>query len=124
MNRIPPPTFDDGASLHALANNPDVGSYPNLLPVLTAIQAGYAQYADVSGNAHFVAPVPLDEAQEDFLRGHYASPPLDLIHIDGTPRLSDVWIDAQWHVGSCVAQARTCCFCGFLFEFSAGVQVQ
>lgn len=81
MNKIPRPTFNDTAALHALAHNPDVRSHPNLLPVLAAVQAGYVQYVAANGNAHLVTPVPIGQAQADFLRGHYASPPQDLIHI-------------------------------------------
>lgn len=81
MNKLPRPTFDDNMALEHLANNPRVGSYPNLQSIVAAIQEGYTQYAAARGNAFNVANVPVTPSVGDFLKAHYKAPPSDLEHI-------------------------------------------
>lgn len=89
MNKLNLPAFfNDQTAIQALANNHLLKSYPALLPHLAAIQAGYAQYVAVGGDAKAVLPVALPESVKVFLRGHYASPPkaidyIDKIRLDG-----------------------------------------
>jgi hypothetical protein len=78
MNCVPIPEVDDPAALTAVAHNAQVKSYPQLLPVLPALIAGYAQYEAVSGDARLVQPVGLTDLQKEFIRNHYKSPPTAL----------------------------------------------
>lgn len=91
MNRLPRPDFfDDHAALEALSQNVRVGSHPHLLPHVAQLRAGYEQYFAVNGDATRIQPVQIPAQIEDYLRGHYKSPPNDLRHIQEIRRFSDV----------------------------------
>jgi hypothetical protein len=81
MNKIPQPPYDDAAALASLAANPDVASYPHLIPLIPTIQSAYTQYTAAGGNAFNVALVPLAHQVSVNLRKNYKSPNKDLTHI-------------------------------------------
>ena len=81
MNNIPRPTFDDYTALQNLANNKNIGSYPNLQNFVACIHQGYQQYEAARGNAFIVSTVVISPAVEKYLKAHYKTPPKDLKHI-------------------------------------------
>ena len=82
MNRIPRPTYGDGAALTNLANNHLVDSYPKILPALPLLQQAYVDYLAAAGNV-FNVPVNTIAAEVcALLKGHYKSPPSDIQHIN------------------------------------------
>lgn len=81
MNRIPKPMYDDAGAFQALASNHRLESHPRLQPIVATILASYSQYAAVSGNPAHVQNQAIHAELGKFLKGHYASPPKDLLHI-------------------------------------------
>lgn len=82
MNKIPLPAHNDAQAIHDLSVNTQLGSHPHLIPAVPLLQAGYAQYESVHGNAFLVNSVTLTNAQGKYLKGHYATPPDGLEYIN------------------------------------------
>lgn len=82
MNKIDLPIFDDDKAFNELANNSRVSSYPQLKHIIPSIHAAYANYISVGGKPNLIQGPNLPAKVGDFLRGHYASPPAVLAHID------------------------------------------
>lgn len=82
MNKVQLPPYDDSAAFNNLSKNNRLGSYPQLQPLVQTVQASYAQYVAVNGAPTRVQNQRISAAAAAFLKGHYASPPADLIHID------------------------------------------
>jgi hypothetical protein len=81
VNKLQLPAYDDSAAFDDLSKNKRLGSYPKLLPLVGFVQAGYAQYESVNGAPTLVQNHPISADAAAFLKGHYASPPADLIYI-------------------------------------------
>ncbi len=81
MNKVQPPPHDDSAAFASLSNNARLGSYPQLQPLVTTVQASYVQYVAVNGAPTLVHNPPISNASAKLLKGHYAAPPVDLAHI-------------------------------------------
>lgn len=81
MNKVQLPPYDDSAAFDSLSKNKRLRSYPQLQPLVGTVQASYAQYLAVNGEATLVQNQPVSATTADFLKGHYASPPADLVHI-------------------------------------------
>ena len=81
MNKVQSPQYDDSAAFVGLSNNPRLGSYPQLQPLVGTVHAGYAQYLAVNGEPTLVLNPPISDACATFLKKHYAKPPTDLAHI-------------------------------------------
>ncbi|MGY3138286.1 hypothetical protein ACVWZM_008968 [Bradyrhizobium sp. USDA 4501] len=81
MNKIPVPIYDDWAAFHSLSNNVRLKSYPQLQALAPNVLDWYAEYIAVGGNPTLVQNPPLTDAIANYLRDHYASPPIDLGHI-------------------------------------------
>ena len=81
MNKLQLPTYDDSAAFNNLSNNKRLGSYPELQPLVGLVQADYAQYEAVKGVPSLVHKHTISADAAAFIRGHYKSPPADLIHI-------------------------------------------
>lgn len=81
MNKVPLPPYDDSAAFSGLSRNTRLGSYPQLQPLVGTVQASYAQYLAVNGRPTLIQNQPISAAAGKFLKGHYESPPADLVHI-------------------------------------------
>lgn len=81
MNKVQSPQYDDSAAFVGLSNNPRLGSYPQLQPLVGTVHAGYAQYLAVNGEPTLVLNLPISDACATLLKKHYAKPPTDLAHI-------------------------------------------
>lgn len=81
MNKVPLPPYNDSVAFDSLSKNSKLGSYPQLLPLVGTVQASYAQYLAVNGGPTLVQNQPIGADEAKFLKGHYASPPADLVHI-------------------------------------------
>jgi len=81
VNKAPLPIYDDSDAFYLLSKNKLLKSYPKLQPLVSIIQASYAQYLAVSGEPTLVINEPIGFAEAEFLKGHYASPPAVLAHI-------------------------------------------
>lgn len=84
MNKLEQPTFfDDHAALVALSENPRAtSSYPNLIPHIAAIRAGYTDYIAAGGNAKAIKAVALPADIQTMLKGHYSQPSSDISYIN------------------------------------------
>lgn len=102
MNRLSRPSFfNDHAAIVALSHDPALKSYPNLLPHVAAIRAGYNQYIAAKGDVTAITSVPLPIDVEKLLKAHYASPSADIAHIDQIRSQSGV---------------KTCPMCGSMYS--------
>lgn len=81
MNRILLPNYDDSGAFASLSENRRLGSYPQLQPLVGTVKASYAQYLAVKGEPTLIQNQSVLPAVAKFLKGHYASPPTDLVHI-------------------------------------------
>lgn len=82
MNKLELPTwFDDHQSLEDLSNNTSLRSYPVIQPYVGNLRAEYDQYVANQGNATAIATHAFPALIENFLRGHYSSPPGNLSYI-------------------------------------------
>jgi hypothetical protein len=81
MNKLPLPDVDDLNAIRSVADNRRLQSFPHLQPVVNNLHVAYVHYRFAGGNAEAIAPVVLDEAVQDYLRGHYSNPPAALSFI-------------------------------------------
>lgn len=81
MNKLQIPNVNDSGAFTSLANNPKLGSFPQLQPLVGTVQASYAQYMAVNGDPALVVNPPISDASAEFLKGHYKDPPGDLAYI-------------------------------------------
>jgi hypothetical protein len=81
VNKVPLPPYDDSTAFDSLSKNKRLGSYPKLEPLVSTVQASYAQYLAVNGEPTLVHNHSIGVAAAKFLKGHYSSPPADLSHI-------------------------------------------
>ena len=75
------PTHDDARAFQALASNEHLKSHPRLQSIVATVLASYSQYAAVRGIPTHVQNHAIHADLGKFLKGHYASPPKDLLHI-------------------------------------------
>jgi hypothetical protein len=81
LQKLPFPICDDDAAIANVVGNKKLKSYPTLIPILAAIQAGYGQYNAVSGDAKAVTLVTVTDSQASWLKKLYKSPPAALSHL-------------------------------------------
>lgn len=81
MNKVQLPPYDDSAAFVSLSNNARLRSYPQLQPLVGTVQACYEQYLTVSGAPTLVQNQVVSDAAAQLFKGHYSSPPGDLVHI-------------------------------------------
>lgn len=82
MNKLPIPNVNDTAAFTSLSNNPALGSYPLLQPMVGTVQASYAQYMAVNGDPTLVQNPAISDATAKLFKGHYKSPPAELAYIN------------------------------------------
>ncbi|UQA72236.1 hypothetical protein [Stenotrophomonas maltophilia] len=82
MKKLPLPAYDDAAAFVELSKNSRLSSFPDLLPVVNAIKAGYLSYVRAGGNPALVRIPEISERVGGRIKAHYSSPCACLSHID------------------------------------------